>query len=519
MAYEALYTRTRPKHLSQLVGQDHISLPLTRAINQNRLAHAYLLVGTRGTGKTSTARLMAKAVNCDAVEAARAEGKSIEAKDIPCGKCDACLNFGSSPDNVEFDAASNRSVEDISRLLSTVYLAPMQSRVKTFIIDEVHMLSFEAVNSILKLIEEPPDNVIFFLATTEYNKVPLTIRSRCQILNFKLIAQERIADYLIRVGGHLKIEIEQEAARKLARLAKGSMRDALTLLDQCYSMIDQKNLTLELVDETLGLVADSDLDDLIDAIRSKDRLRISMLNAKVLASGITAGDFAEEIITRARDLITKLDSSQSDEFYFLERMIDLLRKAAVEMRASGIADIILETTLLKLASDAIYESIAVVRPQPSNAPSTVEQKPSAPPVSDPLDKMRDELKTDTDEKKLGKRLIDFVKRYCSEGKRANLKSMLEIVKSAELDGDKLTLTFQTDFNCKSFNETYRKQIGDIVNRLLEKTIEIEVRSIEPPPNKNKSAASKIVQMNPKERRISLVTDDLFGTLGFDDTEE
>ena len=164
MAYEALYSRTRPRNLSQLVGQEHISLPLTRAVNLDRLAHAYLLVGTRGTGKTSTARLMARAVNCDVVAEARAENRELLPKEIPCGKCESCLHFDSSPDNIEFDAASNRSVEDITRLLSTVYLAPMQARVKTFIIDEVHMLSFEAVNSILKLIEEPPDNVIFFLA-------------------------------------------------------------------------------------------------------------------------------------------------------------------------------------------------------------------------------------------------------------------------------------------------------------------------------------------------------------------
>ena len=374
------------------------------------------------------------------------------------------------------------------------------------------MLSFEAVNSILKLIEEPPDNVIFFLATTEYNKVPLTIRSRCQILNFKLIAQERIADYLVKVGAHLQIEINSEAARKLARLAKGSMRDALTLLDQCYSMIDEKVLTLALVDETLGLVADSDLDDLIDAIRSKDRLKISMLNAKVLASGITAIDFAEEIITRARDLITKLDSAQSEEFYFLERMIELLRKAAVEMRASGIADIILETTLLKLAADAIYEPVAVARPQPSAQPTVVEQRISAPPVDEPIDKMRDEFNKGaaTSEEKQGERLMSFVKKYCSDGKRANLKSMLDMIKSAELAGDKLTLTFQTDFNCKSFDETYRKQIGDIVNRLLDKTIDIEVRSLEPPPAKNKSLASKVVRMKPSARKMALVSQDLFG---------
>ena len=534
MAYEALYTRTRPRFLSQLVGQDHISVPLTRAINLDRLAHAYLLVGTRGTGKTSTARLMARAVNCDAVVAARADHRTLASSDIPCGKCDACRNFDRSPDNVEFDAASNRSVEDISRLLSTVYLAPLQARIKTFIIDEVHMLSFEAVNSILKLIEEPPDNVIFFLATTEYNKVPLTIRSRCQILNFKLIAQDRIANYIVRLGALLKVEIDADAAKKIARLARGSMRDALTLLDQCYSMIGGEKLTLELVDETLGLVADSDLDDLIDAIRSKDRSKISMLNAKVLASGITAIDFAEEIITHARDRITQLDNSQSDDFQFFARLIDLLRKAAVEMRASGIADIILETTLLKLASDAIYEPVANTRPSdrsnnpsnnqstdrsnnrstdrsnnPSNDQSTAQSNSQS---NDPMNGLRDELSknADTPERITGGRIIAVLKRYFSDGKNDNIKTALENVAAADFDGNQLNLTFRVHFDCKSFDATYRQIFEDAVCRLLEKKIEVATRSLEPAPATKKDTASTIARAKPKRRGLMLKVVGLFG---------
>ena len=352
MAYEALYTRVRPKNLSQLIGQDHISSSLSRALNQDRLSHAYLLVGTRGTGKTSTARILARAVNCDTLSKARESKQILSSDNIPCNECEACINFKNSPDNIEFDAASNRSVEDVSRLLSTAYLAPLQSRFKTFIIDEVHMLSFEAVNSILKLIEEPPKNVIFFLATTEFNKVPLTIRSRCQILNFKLIPQDIIAEHLKKIAFNLALNIEDAAVQKIARIAKGSMRDALTYFDQCYSMVnvDSETLTLNMIDDTLGLVSDSDLDSIIESAREKDRKHLMESISKAFKSGLTAGNIAESLITRLRDLITYSSDEKSYDIAFYNDMIDKLRQSIIEMQGSGIPEIILETSLFKFVS-------------------------------------------------------------------------------------------------------------------------------------------------------------------------
>lgn len=348
MAYEALYTRGRPKTLSQLIGQEHISNALARAISSNRLSHAYLLVGTRGTGKTSTARLLSKAMNCDTVHEAQIAGRTLERKEIPCNKCDSCRHFDSSPDNVEFDAASNRSVEDVTRLLSTAYLAPLRARVKTFIIDEVHMLSFEAVNSILKLIEEPPPNVAFFLATTEVNKVPMTIRSRCQVLNFRLIPQMTIAPYLLRLAGRLNVTLHDDAAKKIARLAEGSMRDALTYLDQCYAMADTE-ITLANVNETLGLISDESLDEIIAAVKAQDRSVVAQAVTKSFRSGLAANAIAEALITRLRDIeFERIDDARN--FADFDRMIDALRQATLEMNGSGIPDIILEMTLMKLAA-------------------------------------------------------------------------------------------------------------------------------------------------------------------------
>ncbi|MBR4903263.1 MAG: DNA polymerase III subunit gamma/tau [Selenomonadaceae bacterium] len=349
MAYEALYTRGRPKTLSQLIGQEHISNALTRAISSGRLSHAYLLVGTRGTGKTSTARLLSKAMNCDRVHEAQLAGRPLDKKEIPCNKCESCKSFDSSPDNVEFDAASNRSVEDVTRLLSTAYLAPLRARVKTFIIDEVHMLSFEAVNSILKLIEEPPPNVAFFLATTEINKVPMTIRSRCQVLNFRLIPPSIIAPYLLTLARRLNVGLQEEAAKKIARLAEGSMRDAMTYLDQCYAMAD-KEITLDDVNETLGLISDENLDEIISAVKAKDRAAVGRAITQAFRSGLSANIIAESLITRLRDIEFDMLDRNEKNFSEPDNFIDALRKATIEMNGSGIPDIILEMTLMKLAA-------------------------------------------------------------------------------------------------------------------------------------------------------------------------
>lgn len=368
MAYEALYTRGRPKTLSQLIGQEHISNALARAISSNRLSHAYLLVGTRGTGKTSTARLLAKAMNCDRVHDAQLSNLALDKKEIPCNKCESCLAFDSSPDNVEFDAASNRSVEDVTRLLSTAYLAPLRARVKTFIIDEVHMLSFEAVNSILKLIEEPPPNVAFFLATTELNKVPMTIRSRCQVLNFRLIPQVQIATYLGTLAGRLKVGLQEEAAKKIARLAEGSMRDALTYLDQCYAMADEV-ITLDDVNETLGLISDENLDEIISAVKAKDRAATARAITNAFRSGLSANLIAESLITRLRDIEFDMLERNEKNFAELDNFIDALRKSVGEMNGSGIPDIILEMTLMKLAAPVqnfIVTSTPAQSPLPSN---------------------------------------------------------------------------------------------------------------------------------------------------------
>ena len=445
MAYEALYTRGRPKTLSQLIGQEHISNALARAISSGRLSHAYLLVGTRGTGKTSTARLLSKAMNCDRVHEAQTSGHALDKKEIPCNKCDSCKNFDSSPDNVEFDAASNRSVEDVTRLLSTAYLAPLRARVKTFIIDEVHMLSFEAVNSILKLIEEPPPNVAFFLATTEINKVPMTIRSRCQVLNFRLIPQQTIAPYLLRLAKRLNVTLHDDAAKKIARLAEGSMRDALTYLDQCYAMAD-KEITLANVNETLGLISDESLDEIISAVKAKDRVAVGQAVTKSFRSGLAANAIAESLITRLRDLEFDMLGRGEKNFAELDQIIDAVRKATGEMYGSGIPDIILEMTLMKLAAPVqnfIAPQIQVVQ---SSAP--------------------------TENLDAGQKIFyDVLNSLSAEDKGLSLIFDKAVVTG--YNGDTMTLAFKSDVLAGMFKKT-QPQFEQTLNNVAGRSIKVSV---------------------------------------------
>ena len=440
MAYEALYTRGRPKTLSQLIGQEHISNALAKAIAAGKLSHAYLLVGTRGTGKTSTARLLSKAMNCDKVHEAQLNGQPLDKKEIPCNKCDACRNFDSSPDNVEFDAASNRSVEDVTRLLSTAYLAPLRARVKTFIIDEVHMLSFEAVNSILKLIEEPPPNVAFFLATTEINKVPMTIRSRCQVLNFRLIPQTTIAPYLLRLAGRLNVTLQEDAAKKIARLAEGSMRDALTYLDQCYSMADGE-ITLADVNETLGLISDESLDEIISAVRAKNRAAVGGAITRAFRSGLAANAIAESLITRLRDIEFDMLDRGDRDFSDFDRLIDALRKATGEMNGSGIPDIILEMTLMKLAAPV----------QNFSTPAQVAMP------NENLD--------------AGKKIFyDVVNSLGAEN--PGLKKFLDQAVVKNFSGDALTLAFRSSSVASVVERMHRKQIEEAAAQVAGRAIKL-----------------------------------------------
>ncbi len=291
--YQALYRKYRPQTFDDVVGQQAVTQTLKMQLQTGKLSHAYLFTGSRGTGKTSSAKILAKAVNCENPQ----DGN-------PCNRCAACqaIDSGACMDVLEIDAASNNGVDNVRDLRDDAVYTPSQVKMRVYIIDEVHMLSISAFNALLKIIEEPPEHLLFILATTELHKVPATILSRCQRFSFRRIGQEDIAARLQYVAYQENIELTEDAARVLARLADGGMRDGLSLLDQCASAT-QGDLTAEAVYSCLGIAGVHQCGQLMAAISRHDSASaLKMLNT-FYAEGKDMAAMLDELACLTRDLM------------------------------------------------------------------------------------------------------------------------------------------------------------------------------------------------------------------------
>ena len=292
-AYQALYRKYRPQTFDDVSGQLAVTQTLKNQLSTGKMSHAYLFTGSRGTGKTSCAKILAKAVNCLDLQ----DGN-------PCNRCEACraIDSGACMDVLEIDAASNNGVDNVRDLRDDAIYTPSQVKMRVYIIDEVHMLSISAFNALLKIIEEPPEHLLFILATTELHKVPATILSRCQRFSFRRISQEDIAARLQFVAYQENIDLDDSAARVLARMADGGMRDGLSLLDQCASATAGE-LTAERIYECLGIAGERKAAEIMRSIASHDTKGCLQLFNKLYADGKEIGALLDELACLTRDLL------------------------------------------------------------------------------------------------------------------------------------------------------------------------------------------------------------------------
>lgn len=369
MSYTALYRKFRPTVFEDVKGQEHIVTTLKNQIKSGRTSHAYLFCGTRGTGKTTIAKIFAKAVNCE---------HPVDGS--PCGECAICKSIaaGTSMNVIEIDAASNNGVDSIRQIVEEVNYSPAEGKYKVYIIDEVHMLSIGAFNALLKTLEEPPAYVIFILATTEVHKIPITILSRCQRYDFRRISIDTIADRLKELTQKEQVQIEEKAVRYIAKVADGSMRDALSLLDQCIAFYFEQELTYDKVLDVLGAVDTEVFSRMLreilkgDAAAALGVLQDIVLQGRELSQFVTdfawylrnlllikSADGVEDIIDVSSDNLVHL----KEEAHFAEndtimRYIRILSELSGQIRYATQKRILIEMAIIKLCRPAMETDTA-----------------------------------------------------------------------------------------------------------------------------------------------------------------
>ncbi len=381
--YQALYRKWRPKTFDEVVGQQHITDTLKNQIISGRLSHAYLFIGTRGTGKTTCARILAKALNCQS-----------PVNGNPCCKCPACLGIddGSVLDVVEIDAASNNGVDNVRQLRDEAVFSPVSVKKRVYIIDEVHMLSPPAFNALLKILEEPPEHLTFILATTELNKVPATILSRCQRHSFKRLDASVIAKHLLYIASQEHFELEENAAALIAGLSEGGMRDALSLLDQCsgHERIDTDTVysvmgltgnrrTALLMDHTIRRDTDSALalfselwkdgKDPVTALTELNTLQRDCLMISVAPKtglDLVSGAYSPELL---RSLAGKLTKAE------LISRIDTVASYIIKIKDSKSPRLIAELCIISLCDPALVEDVAALRARIARLEASLTKRP------------------------------------------------------------------------------------------------------------------------------------------------
>ena len=494
MSYVALYRKFRPAEFSEVKGQEHIVTTLQNQIKANRIGHAYLFCGTRGTGKTSIAKIFAKAVNCESP----VDGS-------PCGECQTCKSIaaGTSMNVIEIDAASNNGVDNIREIRENVAYSPTEGKYKVYIIDEVHMLSIGAFNALLKTLEEPPEYVIFILATTEAHKIPITILSRCQRYDFKRITAETICARLTELMDKESVEVEEKALRYIAKAADGSMRDALSLLDQCIAFYLGKKLTYDNVLEVLGALDTDVYSSLLRKIIKRDIPAVMADVESIVMQGRELSQFVTEFIQYLRNLLFVQSADHLEDFLevstenlaqlkeeatmidaeSLMRYIRVFSELSGQIKYSTQKRVLVEVALIKLCKpqmeksyDSILERLSFIENQLENgvavaAPVQAVQEKKPEPV-----KEQPRVKACTDDIR---KVIHEWNQIIREGSPL-IKNYLLGHKDFRQDGNGgLQIVLRESLAADLLGtDDLRKELEDVIYRKIGKEVSIQYISVE-----------------------------------------
>ena len=497
MSYTALYRKFRPDAFSDVKGQDHIVTTLKNQLRANRIGHAYLFTGTRGTGKTTVAKIFAKTVNCEH-----------PTEDGPCGECRICkaIAAGASMNVIEIDAASNNGVDNIREIREEVSYRPTEGRYKVYIIDEVHMLSIGAFNALLRTLEEPPEYVIFILATTEAHKIPITILSRCQRYDFKRITIDTIAARLDELMKKEQVEVEEKAIRYIAKAADGSMRDALSLLDQCIAFYLGQKLTYDHVLEVLGAVDTDVFSRLLRQIISQDVGKVLATVEELVMQGreltqlaadftwylrnlllVKTSDNMEDVLDVSTENLAQLkEEAQMIESGVLLRYIRIFSELTNQLKYATQKRVLLEVTLIKLCKpqmestkDSILDRIRALEKQVEEGSFAVAQPQERvvyvngeAPKPQPKPQFPKALKEDV------KQVTSNFRKIANEAS-GMLRGYLKQARLSVDDQDRLLIVLPDEISASVVgSEEHKQELKDLIEKKIGKTVEIDVRQVE-----------------------------------------
>ncbi len=494
MSYQALYRRLRPQKFEDVIGQNHIIRTLKNQIKTGRINHAYLFCGTRGTGKTTTAKIFARAINCISDDSSK-----------PCNKCKVCQNIlkNTGMNVTEVDAASNNSVENIRDIIDSVKYPPTEGKYKVYIIDEVHMLSVNAFNAFLKTLEEPPEYVVFILATTDPQKLPVTVLSRCQRFDFHRITKEDMKTVLLEYMANENKDVDTEAIEYIADVSDGAMRDALSILDQCFSFYYDRKITVDMVRDILGSVSKEVFFEMCDAMNVNDTGKCLEIIDKVAVQGRDMIQFANDMISHFRNLllavtventsnalnysneyISKLIEQGRDIGYeYLLSLINEFSALILQMKTSFSPRMLLEVSVIKCCNPVVNSDVGSLMKRLKNLESMAEsgefskvsaeinKEPAAEDSSEEADKIAAKEKAIPEDIK---KVISGWNTFINSLDEGFAKQILKMhAKASYLEDNFLTIVLTNNSGLKYIDEHF-EDIRNKINNFFDREFDIKI---------------------------------------------